>query len=441
MDVTLFGVNHRTAPVAIRERLARGCPDVASWLATSGRRTGLDEAVVLSTCNRIELYGAVHGREPGAGHARRAFLSLFGEDALEGGSYVYSGVAACRHGMRVAAGLDSLVLGERQILGQVKEAYATSRQAGATGPVLDRMFSAMFHAAKRVQTETDLATGAVSVASAAVLLAEGVLGSLAGRNVVLVGAGEMATIAARHIAKRGPGRLTIVNRTLARAEALAAQVGAEALPLDSLAASLAEADLVVCATRAPGHLVAAGMVRAAVSGRSGGSLVFVDVGVPRNVDPSSAGVEGVFVYPVDALSSVVDRGRERRAREALRAEAIVEEEAARFGAWAASLEAVPLVQDLREHFEKVRVEAVRRSLRHFAPGEREHVERLTKALVNRLLHVPTARLKAGGEKQFASLDEAVRELFALDQVPDTRQTRARLRASGPGHEHAGPHDG
>lgn len=429
MDVALFGVNHRTAPVAVRERFARSSPDVASWLAASGRRTGLDEAVVLSTCNRMELYGAVHGREPAAEHTRRAFLSLVGEDAvLEGGSYVHSGLSACRHGMRVAAGLDSLVLGERQILGQVKEAYATSRDTGAAGPILDRMFGAMFHAAKRVQTETDLATGAVSVASAAVLLAEGVLGSLAGRNVVLVGAGEMATIAARHIAKRGPGQLTIVNRTLARVEELAAHVGAEALPLDSLAALLSEADLVVCATRAPGHLVSASMARGAVSGRAGGSLVFVDIGVPRNVDPASADVGGVFVYPIDALSSVVDRGRERRTREALRAEAIVEEEAARFGAWTASLEAVPLVRDLREHFERMRAEEVRRSLKHFAPGEREHVERLTRALVNRLLHAPTARLKAGGERQVASLDEAVRELFALDEVPCRRQSSARLRA-------------
>jgi glutamyl-tRNA reductase len=417
MALVMCGVNHRTAPVELRERLALDRDATSDWLRRAAEETTLSEIVILSTCNRTEVYGVAEEPEPG----RAAVSALLGRVARIGAvddRYVYTheGGGVVRHVMRVACGLDSLVLGERQILGQVKDAYARARACGTTGAVLDRMLASALHAAKRVHTETALGSGAVSVASAAIVLAEKILGSIAGRRALVIGAGETGTLVARHVAKHGPAALLIANRTAERAVALAAAVGGRAIEFDGIGAALADVDVAVCATRATDPVVTKAMVDGALRARRGRSLVLVDIAMPRAVDPAVAGADSVFLYPLDALSAVVDQGRARRRRETVRAEEIVEQEAARFDAWFQSQASLPLLRELHDHFERVRADEVKRRLKHFTPEEQPHVEQLTKALINKLLHAPTVRLK--GVDPFADPGrcwaETVRGLFALD---------------------------
>jgi glutamyl-tRNA reductase len=420
MQLLLLGVNHRTAPVEVRETLFFG-PEEARALLRQLRGDGLDQAMVLSTCNRTELY-AFTSDPPAAEDRLRALVSrIKGADLLSPSPHRYTqgeGEAA-RHLFRVAAGLDSMVLGEMQILGQVKDAHALAREEGTGGVLLDRLLGSAVHAGKRARTETAISAGVVSVASAAVALAMKVFGDLSRGRVLVVGAGETGGLAARHFAEKQPSALWIVNRTRARADALAGEVQGASFPLSEIGDLLLQADVVVCATGAPGHLITAGAVRRAMGERPHRPLVLVDLGVPRNVDPEGARQENVFLYSIDTLRAVADQNLARRQREVPRVEAIVEEECDRFLAWFRGLEATPVLRELRDHFERLRAEEVGKSLRQFAPHEQEQVDRLTRSLVNRLLHLPTTRLKAldlGSEAGLSRL-HALRDLFALGGEP------------------------
>jgi glutamyl-tRNA reductase len=417
MALVMCGVNHRTAPVELRERLVLDRVATSEWLQRAPHDTQLGEIAILSTCNRTEVFG-VADDVGSAMAAARSLLSQVAHVAALDDTHLYThvGIEVVQHIMKVACGLDSLVLGERQIIGQVKDAYALARGSGTAGALLDRMFASALHAAKRVHTETAVGSGAVSVASAAIVLAEKVLGSITGRRVLVIGAGETGTLVARHLAKHAPVALLVANRTIERAEALAAAVGGRAIGFDQVGAALAEVDVAVCATRATEPVVTAAMVSRAKPHRHGRSLVLVDIAMPRAVDPAVADADNVFLYPLDALSVVVDHGRERRRRETARAEEIINEEAARFDAWLQSQGALPLLRELHDHFERVRADEVKRSLKHFAPEEQPHVEQLTKALISKLLHAPTMRLKtvdpsADPGRCWA---DTVRGLFALD---------------------------
>ncbi|MFB3853872.1 MAG: glutamyl-tRNA reductase [Vicinamibacterales bacterium] len=417
MELVLVGVNHRTAGVDTRARFAIGPEEVGARLVGLLDDRLASEALCLSTCNRFEIYAAIE-EEAGdhAGRARTILAAVTGQGADSGAPlYVVQGCEVGRHAMRVASGLDSLVLGERQILSQVKEAVALARKAGTIGPVLDRLFNFALHTAKRVQAETELATGAVSVASAAVVLAEKVLGSLTGRGALVIGTGDTGSLVARHVAKRKPSRIFLANRTTGRAAPLAEELGATVISLDDMGRVLPDVDVVVCAARSPFPLLTRATVRAAHAGRRGRPLVLVDISVPRNIDPAAADGDDVFLYSIDALTAVIDGSIAKRRREAARAEAIVGQEVEKFARWMRALSAAPLVRQLHDHFERVRSDEVERSLRHFGPAEREHVERLTRALVNRLLRAPTVRLRADDvlNGTGSTWAQAVRELFAL----------------------------
>jgi glutamyl-tRNA reductase len=394
MEVVLCGVNHRSAPVEFRERLALDREATLAWLRRASSETALSEVAILATCNRTEIYGVADAVETAAEATRELLSQLASVDTIDDAHlYAARGHDAARHAMRVACGLDALVIGERQVLGQVKEAYAMARAAGSLGARLDRLFTATLRAAKRVHTETALGAGAVSVASAAIVLAEKVLGTIADRRVLVIGAGDTATLAARHLAKHAPSALLIANRTGARARALASLVGGRAIGFEQFAAVLTDVDLAVCATSAPDHVITAAMVTRAQASSQGHDLVLIDLGVPRNIDPASASVDNVFVYALDALSAVVHHSLVRRQRETIRAESLIDEEVGKFGDWVQSQAALPLLRELHEHFERVRADEVRRSLKHFSPEHRFHVEQLTKALVNKLLQAPAVRLK------------------------------------------------
>ncbi len=418
MHLLLAGMSHRSASLTERESLALDADGIARVLAGIARRGGVTEAVVLSTCNRTELYG-LSADPDGAYEALRAAVGEEkGADVLAPGPAVYrlEGRDAVRHAFRVAAGLDSMVLGDLQILGQVKDAYGAAKDAGATGPWLERMFESALRAGKRVRTESSIGTGIVSVASAACELARRHMSTLDGRRVLVIGTGETGRLAAKHLAHHCPGRVTVVNRTYAHAEQCAAEVGARAVPIEQLGAVLADADLVLSATRAPHPIVTGQAVADAMADRPGRPIVIIDLAVPRDVEAGAAGIPGVTLHSIDDIQDVVDRTLARRAAEVPKVEAILDEEVAKFEAWHRALDAAPVVRDLRDHFERVRLEELERALANVSAEERARAERLTRALVNRLLHLPTVRLKDldPASDEGAHRLRAARELFALE---------------------------
>ncbi|HWS53877.1 MAG TPA: glutamyl-tRNA reductase, partial [Pyrinomonadaceae bacterium] len=326
MSIFLTGASHKTAPVGLRERLARARERVGGLV--DGRV--VREALIVSTCNRVEVVASLGARHEEEGAARvREFLTE-GDASLAAHLYARADLEAVRHLFRVASSLDSMVVGEPQILGQVRQAYADAVEAGTAGRVLHRLMHRAFHAAKRVRSETRVAASAVSVSYAAVELGRKILGSLEGRTVLLVGAGEMAELAARHLAGAGASLVLVANRTHETALRLADEIGGRAVAFDRLPQALAEADVVICSTGARGFLITPEMARGAQAARRNRPIFFVDISVPRNVDPEVARLGNLFVFDVDDLEAVVASNLRERAREAERAERIVESEARQF---------------------------------------------------------------------------------------------------------------
>ncbi len=399
MRLSLVGISHRHAPVELRERVALNAPAAAALAheLADGER----EAVCLSTCNRTELYVVGDDAE------RRALGALrsLGGDEVASLAYRLSDHAAALHLFRVAAGLDSLVPGEGEILGQVRDAHET----GAPGPLLNRLFHDALHAGKRARTQTTIAESPASVSSAGAALAQQVFGELGGRRVLVVGAGKVGELAVRSLAARGAVVTAVANRTPAHGEELAGRVGARAAALDELASELANVDVVVTCTSAPGFLV----TRADVPDRKGRPLFFIDLAVPRDVDPAVNELDGCYVYDIDDLEAVVEASIAGRRREAARAEAIVVEEAERFRAWQASLDVVPTIASLRARAEEIR--AAELSKAKLSDEAREAVNSITTQILNKLLHLPTVRMKeAAAAADGVLYADAVRHLFGLE---------------------------
>jgi len=423
MQLLLVGVNHRTATLEEREALALREEEARAALVGLTGRGFVSEALVLSTCNRTEFYAVADAVDAADEQIRHAVLEIRQRDLLAPGPhrYMLTGAAAVRHLFRVACGLDSMVLGDVQILGQVKEAYARARQAGTAGVAIDRLFETALRAGKRARRETAIGAGTVSIASAAVDLAE-LHGTVAGRQILIIGAGETARLAVRHVAERGPAAIVVANRDVPRAAAIAGSVGGRAVGLDGLAEALAAADVVVSATRAPMTLVSAALVRQGMSRRPDRPLLMIDLAVPRDIEPEACHVPGVTLHAVDSIQAVVGHGLGQRTAQVPSVERIIEDECGRFDAWWRGLEATPVLVALREHFERVRLEELER-MRHASADERARADRLTRALINRLLHVPTLRLKSDatsdeGHRRLA----AAQELFALT-APERPRTQ------------------
>jgi glutamyl-tRNA reductase len=395
MRLSLVGISHRHAPVEVRERVALHADD-ASALARE-----LGDAVVLSTCNRTELYVVGDDAEDRALAALRAI----GGDEVAALAYRLSDQAAALHLFRVAAGLDSLVPGEGEILGQVRAAH----EAGEPGALLNRLFRDALHAGKRARTQTTIAESPASVPSAGAALAQQVFGELDGRRVLVVGAGKVGELAARSLASRGAAVTTVANRTPEHGEELARRVGARAAALEELAAALGDVDVVVTCTSAAGYVV----TPADVPARKGRPLFFIDLAVPRDVDPAVNELDGCYVYDIDDLEAVVQASLAGRRREAERAEAIVAEEAERFRAWQASLDVVPTIASLRARAEAIR--AAELSKARLSDEQRAEVESITSQILNKLLHLPTVRMKeAAAAADGVLYADAVRHLFGLE---------------------------
>jgi len=395
--IVVVGVSHRTAPLEVREALAFGADRIPEALARLRGEKGFAEAMILSTCNRVEVYA--FGTDPLPAASIVGFFGEFhGKKPAEFESYVYlvEGEEAVRHAFRVAASLDSMVLGEPQILGQVKDAYEMAEEAGSLGSILNALRNRSLAAAKRARTETGIGQNAVSVSYVAVELARKIFGELKDRHVLLVGAGKMSELAARHLVRGGARATVLGGRTFARAEELAASLGGRAAPFESLRAELARSEIVISGTGAPGIVIRKEDVEAARSGGRQRPLFLIDIAVPRDIDPAVAKLGGVFLYDMDDLKAVAEANLRERRKEAAAAEAIVDAEVKEFLGWHKSLEVVPLLVELRRRADEIRkteLEKARKRLGTLTPEQEEALEAATTAIVNKLLHAPTVHLK------------------------------------------------
>jgi len=411
------GLSHKTAPIEVREPFAFAEAALATALVELVKLPGVGEAMIISTCNRVELYAGVDGEQV-AEEVRRYLIDGRGlSRSIEQHLYLHDGEAAVRHLFRVAASLDSMVVGESQILGQVKQAYGAALAAGTLGPLLTRTLPRAFAAAKRVRSETDVAKSSASVASAAVDLAGQIFGDLAGRDVLVVGAGKMGDLAARHLKASGIASLYVVNRTLQRAEELAARLGGRAAPWEDLDKLLAVADIVLCSTGASEPVIRRERIEKVMRARKGRWLFLIDIAVPRDVEPSVGDLENVYLYDVDGLQKVVEENLAGRQRGAAEADLILEDELKRFFAMEMTLGVVPTIKLLRERFTSIaRAEAERvvGRLQAASDKDRQLVKQLAEAIVNKLLHQPLTALKrAAAEDPDGELAATVRALFDL----------------------------
>ncbi len=418
MKIVLVGLSHHVAPVELRERVAVA-PEAAAALAErlAGSGGGQAEAVCVSTCNRMELYLATRDAAAAEEQAVAALAGLAGmeHEELLPRLYRLRDEAAVMHLFRVAAGLDSMVPGEGEILGQVRDAF----EAAPTGPILDHVFRQALHAGKKVRSETAIGESPASVSSAAAALAQQVFGDLEGRRVLVIGAGKAGELAARALAARGATIASIANRSPERGAAVAELVGAVAVPFDRLDAELEQADVVVAATGAPGIVLRREQVAATLRGRKGRPLFLIDIAVPRDLDPGINDLDGCYLYDIDDLEAVVAASLAGRRREASRAESIIGEEADRYREWKTALDVVPAVAALRARAEEIRLGELERAegrLAKLDDGERRIVEAITAQIVAKILHLPTVRMKeAAATPNGVLYADALQHLFGLDE--------------------------
>jgi glutamyl-tRNA reductase len=419
MAIVVIGLNHTTAPVAVRERLAFSDATLAQALGHF-RPPEVQELVILSTCNRVEVYMQTCDVDASAASwvAFMAACHAVPSPQFTPHLYQLSALEAVRHLFRVASSLDSLVLGEPQILGQVKAAYLAAHTAGRTGSILAQLFERALSVAKMIRTETGISDHAVSVSYVAVELAKKIFESLQQRTVMVLGAGDTAELAARHLSNQGIGMMFIANRTSERAVHLAQTLQAKAIPWEAFPEHLAYTDIVISSTSAPHPIIDPVMVREAMRARRSRPMFFIDIAVPRDVDPMVNALENVFLYDIDDLHNVVQENRRERQREALAAEELIWQEVRQFEQWLAVRDAVPTIVALRQHAEAIRLQELTKALHKFGPldeRQRRVLEALTCGIVNKLLHAPTISLKrASQEGQVRDAVHMVRHLFHLD---------------------------
>jgi glutamyl-tRNA reductase len=431
MHILCLGLNHVTAPIVLRERLTFPAPALKAALARFGcgrysHPGSITEFTILSTCNRLELYGLLQNDSPDPGDSFAAFVDFLVETRgvsaieFEAHLYRYVGAEAVEHLCNVAAGLDSMILGEPQILGQVADAYEAALTTGACGPVLSALFRAAIRAGKRARTETGISRNPASVSSVAVRLAEQSVGELASRRVLVIGAGEMGELAVEALRARGVRQVTVVNRTYRRAVELAGRWDGEALSFEYLPQAIHAADIVISSTGAPHIIIGAEMARQAMADRTR-PLAVIDIAMPRDVDPAVGDIPGVHLYDLDQLHTRLEGAIAERHSEVPRVEAIVAEEVSGFDAWLRGVDMMPVVADLRakaEHIRQRELERTLRSLPDLDPETRRHLERFSESLVNKLLHEPTRQLRTeAGNGHAAEYAQAVRHLFGLAVEP------------------------
>jgi glutamyl-tRNA reductase len=425
IHVALIGCNHNTAPLELRERVVF-TPEQALYAADELRKRGiLEEVVVLSTCNRSELYGVPGETGGSTAEAMEDYFISFHKippKELDGRLYRWMGTDVVRHLFRVAAGLDSMLLGEAEILGQLRGAYSQALDHGSTGPVLNRIFQGAIEVGKRVRAETEVGARPMSVALAGVKLAERVFGNLKGHSALIVGAGAVAEQVVEHLRNRGIGSLRVVNRSYEHAAELARKMGGDAVEWESLDAIVGVPDILVASVGGTGAVLTREMLDRAIAARHGRPVFVVDLGVPRNVAADAAGLYNLYLYNIEDLGEVVEQNRKARESEIPRAEALISEHLAKFEAWRTALEAASIVDDLRDHFQKHREMVIREKLgelKDVSPEERARIAHITEELIERVLARPSQRLQHGrGLRGRLAGIEALRHLFGLEEKKD-----------------------
>ncbi|HXH04606.1 MAG TPA: glutamyl-tRNA reductase [Candidatus Competibacteraceae bacterium] len=420
MLLLALGINHKTAPVSVRERLAFTPERIPQALHELREQAGAREAAILSTCNRTELYCGLE--QPDSRpiiHWLGQFHQLAPAD-LAPYLYQHPGPGAVRHMLRVAAGLDSMVLGEPQILGQVKSAYQEARAAGTLGTLLERLFQHTFAVAKQVRTDTAIGASPVSVAFAAVSLSKQIFADLSRLTALLIGAGETIELVARHLHEQGVGRLVVANRTLERAHNLAIQFGGYAIGLEEIAKHLAEADMVISSTASPGYLLEPGLVRSSLRRRKHRPMFMVDIAVPRDIDPAVGELDDVYLYTVDDLQEIIQENLQSRREAARQAEEIIDVQVDHFMAWLRSQDAGRPIRALRRQAEALRDEVQAKALAQLRQGkDPEQVLRfLANTLTNKLIHAPSAGLREAAAQGRSDLLLAISELYQLQPTDD-----------------------
>lgn len=423
-EVLVVGVNHRTAPVSVRESLAfsdERIDEINRQLCGFG---GIDEAAVVSTCNRVEVIACASDGDRMQGQILDVLRGArpVGDVDLDGLVYTHRDREAVRHVFRVASSLDSMVVGEPQILGQLKDFYARAASVGSTGTVLHRCFHKAFSVAKRVRSETAIAARAVSVGSAAVELAARIFDRFEDKTAMLIGAGEMGELAARQLVAAGVGGLMVTNRTFDRAVEVAREFGGTPVPFDAFARYLPMADVVIGATAGAGYVLTRDSVQNALRERAGRAMFCIDVSVPRNFDPQINELDNVYLYDVDDLSGVAEENLEQRMREAGKAESIILAEVESFWRWFSQLDVVPTIVTLRDKAERIRVAELQRAMAILGPldaAQREALEHLSAAIVNKILHAPITRLKQHDRRDELFFVDAVRSIFSLDDSEES----------------------
>jgi len=423
MNLILIGINHRTAPLEIRERLWLSDNELPAALAQLKEKF-FTECFIVSTCNRTELYGIVNGSK--ASGSRQAVADAATEMLLESRSahdfirkehlYKLFDFHAATHLFKVASGIDSMVVGDIQILGQVKNHYSLAVDQNATGVHLNRLLQTALHVGKRARTETGITQGAVSASYAAVELATKIFTNLSDKKILLIGAGETGELTAKNLIDRGISSLFITNRTQARAEELVNKLDGTVVPFDQFESVLLEMDVVISSVTATGHILGIEPIRRSLKARSNTPMLLIDLGVPRNIDPIVNTLENVFLYDLDSLSKIVSRNLDRRRGEVAAINAIILEELTGLRHWFESLQVGPTISDLRDLFERVRSDEVKKHINRFATQDRELLELVTTRIINKLLHLPSTNLKNGNgestEEQHNRVS-IVRGLFGL----------------------------
>jgi glutamyl-tRNA reductase len=419
-DIILIGINHKTAPVELRECVAIAQGETPEALGELRRLPHISEAVIYSTCNRVELV-LVTDRKDLAVAASKKFISDFNNlplERFESAVYVHENEAAVRHLFRVAASLDSMIVGEPQILGQIKDAYRSAAQAKTSGVILNRLMHRAFFVAKRIRTETGIGDRAVSISYAAVELARKIFGELEGKKVLLIGAGEMAEMAVEHLIRQRVSGVTVANRTFENGLELARRFNGGAIRFEEIESQLKQIDIVISSTGAPGFVVTREDVKASVRARRHRPIFFIDIAVPRDIDPEINRLDNAYVYDIDDLKGTIEENIEERQGEAVKGERIIDEAVIRFREWLDGLEVVPTIVALRKKLEALAEIEIKRTVQSqkMPPQEADALQRMMAAYINKILHDPTVYLKKDsmfGEKP-AQLD-TVRKLFRLDE--------------------------
>jgi len=420
MNLIIVGLSHKTAPVEIREKLSFPSQTIGEPLNRLCTSYEINEGVIISTCNRVEIFAVTQDIEKGLRQVKR-FISDYHNIPMEGLDehlYTYTSEDAARHIFRVASGLDSMVLGEPQIFGQVKDAYGYALQHRTAGVIINKLFHKAFSVAKRIRTETKIGSSAVSISYAAVELAKKIFGTLEGKSVMLIGAGEMAELAAKHLLSNGVQEIIVANRTYERAIEMAKGFNGTPIMFREFPHYLKRVDIVIASTAAPKYIIRPEQIDEVIKERKNRSMFFIDISVPRNVDPLINNIDNIYLYNVDDLQGVVEANMKERAKEARAAEVIIDEEIENFYKWVKSLDVVPTIVALKKKIEDIRkgeVEKALSGLNGLQEKDIQVIDAMTKAIVNKIVHDPVTHLKKEANKVEGDFYiEAARRLFDLN---------------------------